>query len=88
MKSNVTNYLSHNKTTTNISLPDLGKPVVNLDKEQYNQITYCDTTISHLIRHCWSQNPEDRPSFYEICTILGRKIQVMNTTQNIVVNQK
>lgn len=38
-------------------------------------ITFCDSTISKIIRECWSQEPQDRPNFFEICTLLSKKLQ-------------
>ena len=38
-------------------------------------ITFCDQTISKIIRECWSQEPQDRPNFFEICTLLSKKLQ-------------
>jgi hypothetical protein len=36
--------------------------------------TFCDQIICGMIRRCWSQNPEERPNFYEICSILSKNI--------------
>lgn len=30
-----------------------------------------------LIEQCWSQNPEDRPSFAEICSLLSNKAHLL-----------
>ena len=37
------------------------------DSTCLEQYTFCDQTISSLIRSCWSFNPNERPQFFEIC---------------------
>lgn len=36
-------------------------------KAKYANLTFCDDCITPLIRKCWSQEPKDRPNFFEIC---------------------
>lgn len=31
------------------------------------ELTFCDETISNLIRKCWKKDPSQRPKFLEIC---------------------
>lgn len=53
------------------------------DKEA--TITYCDSTISKIISECWSQAPEERPKFFEICTLLNKKL-IQIRSQNVIVD--
>ena len=47
--------------------PDLS---LNKKKDKYKDFTLCDDCIASLIRKCWSQNPNERPNFFEICSLL------------------
>lgn len=51
-----------------------GATPINKNTSDYKG-TFCDQVISGMIRRCWSQNAEERPDFYEICSILSNKIQ-------------
>lgn len=72
------NNFKSNKET---SLFDVHKSVID-DKSQtqaakHAHLTFCDKTISRIIRECWSHEPEERPNFYEICLLLNKKIQAL-----------
>ena len=51
---------------------DIGSPVKA--KGKYDEYTFCDNTITSLIRKCWQQDPKKRPNFYEICSLLSNKL--------------
>lgn len=40
-----------------------------------DKMTFCDKTIADVIRKCWSQDPRQRPNFFDICSKLSTKIQ-------------
>jgi len=33
-------------------------------KQKDSGVTFCDDIVNRLIRKCWNQDPEARPSFY------------------------
>ena len=51
----------------------------NKEEEPDSLTTFCDNIISTLIRKCWSQDPNERPKFMEICHVLTNKIQMDQT---------
>ena len=42
--------------------------------DEFSGQTFCDNTIATLIRNCWAQEPSERPTFVDICTLLSKKI--------------
>jgi hypothetical protein len=54
---------------------DMDSKVNDSSLDLSQKATYCDKIIQSLIRKCWTQNPKERPNFFEICSLLSNKIQ-------------